>query len=121
MDHIGGHPQRVEQNIKINSADPIALHGLTQVPNFILKNPGLSIGAKTTYSLFVSYAWHNNLCFPGQATLAKAIGMSVASVNAFIKELEAAGLTRPRVVRHQVRVVQRGRVLRVLPAHAVYT
>lgn len=92
MDHIGAQLQRVEQNIKINSADPVALHGFTQVPNFILKNPELSIGAKTTYALFLSYAWHNNLCFPGQATLAQAIGMSVASVNAFIKELEAAGL-----------------------------
>jgi hypothetical protein len=92
MDHIGGQLQKIDQNIKINSADPIALHGFTQVPNFILKNPDLSIGAKTTYSLFLSYAWHNNLCFPGQATLAQAIGMSVASVNAFIKELEAASL-----------------------------
>ena len=92
MDHIVGHLQRIEQNIKINSADPVALHGFTQVPNFILRNPDLSIGAKTVYSLFLSYAWHNNLCFPGQATLAQAIGMSVASVNAFIKELEAAGL-----------------------------
>jgi len=92
MDHIGGQLQKIDQNIKINSADPIALHGFTQVPNFILRNPDLSIGAKTVYSLFLSYAWHNNLCFPGQATLAQAIGMSVASVNAFIKELEAAGL-----------------------------
>jgi hypothetical protein len=92
MDHIGGQLQKIDQNIKINSADPIALHGFTQVPNFILRNPDLSIGAKTTYSLFLSYAWHNNLCFPGQATLAQAIGMSVASVNAFIKELEAASL-----------------------------
>jgi hypothetical protein len=92
MDHIGGQLQKTEQNIKINSTDPIALHGFTQVPNFILRNPNLSIGAKTTYSLFLSYAWHNNLCFPGQATLAQAIGMSVASVDAFIKELEAAGL-----------------------------
>jgi hypothetical protein len=92
MDHIGGQLQKIEQNIKVNSADPIALHGFTQVPNFILKNPDISIGAKTVYALFLSYAWNNNLCFPGQDTLAKAIGMSIGSVNAFIKELEAAGL-----------------------------
>ena len=36
--------------------------------------------------------WHNNLCFPGQDTLAKALGMSIGSVNAFIKELERCGL-----------------------------
>jgi hypothetical protein len=92
MDHIGGRLQQIEQNIKLNSADPIALHGFTQLPNFILRNPDLSIGAKTTYALFLSYAWHNNLCFPGQDRLAKDIGMSIGSVNTFIKELEAAGL-----------------------------
>ena len=92
MQHIGANLQRIEQNIKVKSADPIALHGFTQLPNFILRNPDLSIGAKTTYALFLSFAWHNNLCFPGQETLAKALGMSVGSVNAFVKELEACGL-----------------------------
>lgn len=92
MDHIAGHLAKIDQNIKVNSADPIALHGFTQLPNFILRNPDISIGAKTTYSLFLSYAWNNNLCFPGQDTLAKSLGMSVGSVNAFIKELEACSL-----------------------------
>jgi hypothetical protein len=92
MDHIGTRLAEIEQNIRVNSADPVALHGFTQLPNFILKNPEISIGAKTTYALFLSYAWHNNLCFPGQDTLAKAIGMSIGSVNAFIKELQAFGL-----------------------------
>jgi hypothetical protein len=92
MDHIGAQLKNIEQNIKLNSADPIALHGFTQLPNFILRDPTLSIGAKTTYALFLSYAWHNNLCFPGQDRLAKDIGMSIGSVNAFIKELEAAEL-----------------------------
>src|SRR6267142_4306257 len=92
MDHIKKNLDQFEANMKINSADPIALHGFTQLPNFILRNPDVSIGAKTTYSLFLSYAWNNNLCFPGQVTLAKALGMSIGSVNAFIKELEACGL-----------------------------
>ena len=92
MDHIGGHLNEIEQNMKLNTADPIARYGFTQLPNFILRNPDLSIGAKTTYALFLSYAWHNNFCFPGQDKLAKDIGMSIGSVNAFIKELEAAGL-----------------------------
>jgi biotin operon repressor len=92
MDHIGGRLAQIEQNIKVNSQDPIALHGFTQIPNFILRNSDISIGAKTTYSLFLSYAWHNNYCFPGQETLAQSLGMSIGSVNAFIKELEACGL-----------------------------
>jgi hypothetical protein len=92
MDHIGPELAKIDQNIKLNTADPVARYGFTQLPNFILRNPDISIGAKTVYSLFISYAWHNNFCFPGQETLAKAIGMSVGSVNAFIKELEAVGL-----------------------------
>ena len=92
MDHIGTQLEKIEQNIKLNTADPIARYGFTQLPNFILRNPDISIGAKTTYALFLSYAWHNSLCFPGQDTLAKAMGMSIGSINAFVKELEAVGL-----------------------------
>ena len=92
MEHIGTRVSEIEQNIRINSADPIALHGFTQVPNFILRNPELSPGAKATYALFLSYAWHNDRCFPGQETLAQALGMSIGSVNAYIKELESNSL-----------------------------
>lgn len=92
MEHIGGQLARIERNMKINSSDPIARFGFTQVPNFILRDPDVSIGAKTVYALLLSYAWHNDLCFPGQDRLAQEIGMGVASVNRFIKELEACEL-----------------------------
>jgi hypothetical protein len=62
------------------------------VPNFILRHNDISIGAKTIYSLLLSYAWHNDLCFPGQDRLAKDVGMGIASVNRFIKELETCSL-----------------------------
>lgn len=90
--HIGDILKEKERNMRINSADPVALHGFTQVPNFILRHADLSIGAKTIYSLLLSYAWHNDLCFPGQDRLAKDVGMGVASVNRFIKELQACSL-----------------------------
>ncbi len=54
MEHIGGQLQKVEQNMRLNTADPIALHGFTQLPNFILRNPDLSTNAKTTYALLLS-------------------------------------------------------------------
>ena len=92
MEHIAANVAKIERNMKLNSTDPIALHGFTQLPNFILRNPDLSAGAKTTYALFLSYAWHNDYCFPGQETLANALGMSVGSVNAYVKELEASNL-----------------------------
>ena len=82
----------IERNMKINSADPIALHGFTQLPNFILRNPDLSANAKTTYSLLLSYAWHNDLCFPGQERLAEHMGTHVATVSRAIAELEELSL-----------------------------
>jgi hypothetical protein len=81
-----------ERNIQLDTLDPIARGGFTQVPNFILKDPTLSVGAKVAYAMFLSYAWHNDSCFPGQERLAEAIGMSVSRVNEFIKSLEVAGL-----------------------------
>jgi len=81
-----------EQNIRLNTHDPVAQGGFTQVPNFILRDSGLSVGAKVAYAMFLSYAWHNDLCFPGQDRLATDIGMSRTSVTAFIGELEKNGL-----------------------------
>ena len=81
-----------EKNIELDALDPITREGFTQVPNFILKNPGLSVGAKVVYAMFLSYAWHNDSCFPGQERLALDMGMSRPSVTAFISELANARL-----------------------------
>jgi biotin operon repressor len=81
----------LEQNITLNTLDPVSAGGFTQVPNFILRNPDLSIGAKLTYAMFLSYAWHNDRCFPGQERLGVDLGMSRTSVTAFIGELEKEG------------------------------
>ncbi len=81
-----------ERNIEIASNDPIVRGGFTQVPNFILKNAELSLGAKVTYAMFLHYAWHNDSCFPGQERLAGDMGMSQSRVSEFIKELQTADL-----------------------------
>lgn len=92
MDHIGGQLAQIEQNMKVNSADPIARHGFTQVPNFILRNAEISANAKLVYALLLSYAWNNNLCFPGQERLAEHMGAHVSTVSRAISELEACAL-----------------------------
>lgn len=92
MEHIAGHLEKIEQNMKLNTADPIARYGFTQLPNFILRNPDLSANAKTVYSLLLSYAWHNNLCFPGQERLAEHMGAHVSTVSRAITELEHCSL-----------------------------
>ena len=82
----------IEQNITLDTLDPMSAGGFTQVPNFLLRDSGLSIGAKLTYAMFLSYAWHNNRCFPGQERLSVDMGMSVPSVSNFIAELNEHGL-----------------------------
>src|SRR5436189_5204370 len=81
-----------EKNIRLDRLDPVALHGFTQVPNFILKNPKISVGAKVVYAMFLSYAWNNDSCFPGQDRLAEDMGLTRVRVTQLISELETAGL-----------------------------
>ena len=81
-----------ESNIVLDTLDPVARGGFTQVPNFILKMADLSVGAKVTYAMFLSYAWHNDNCFPGQERLAEDMGMSRSRVTEFVTQLEKAGL-----------------------------
>ena len=81
-----------ERNIQLDTADPVVRGGFTQIPNFILRDSRLTVGAKVVYAMFLSYAWHNDSCFPGQERLAEDMGMSVSRVNEFIKTLESANL-----------------------------
>src|SRR5580693_9266715 len=76
--------------------DPISRGGFTQIPNFILTDNTLSLGAKVAYAMFLHYAWHKDSCFPGQDRLGEAMGMSKSRVNEFIKELERVGLIEIR-------------------------
>ena len=80
------------RNITLATTDPVALGGFTQVPNFILKDPSLSVGAKVVYAMFLSYAWHDDFCYPGQDRLAADMGMSRSRVTEWIGELVQSGL-----------------------------
>jgi hypothetical protein len=88
MDHIAGHLAKIERNIEIVGADPVTLHGFTQVPNFLLTNTDLSVGAKLLYAMLLKYAWNDGGCFPGQQKLARDMGAGERSVRTYQKELE---------------------------------
>jgi septum formation inhibitor MinC len=81
-----------EKNLQLDTIDPVLANGFTQVPNFILKNPEISVGAKIAYAMFLSYAWHNDSCFPGQDRLAGDMGLTRVRVTQLVAELEKAGL-----------------------------
>lgn len=80
-----------ERNIELASFDPMLRGGFTQIPNVFLRDRKLSLGAKVTYSLLLSFFWHDNAVFPGQERLAEDMGMSTSRANEYIKELEKAG------------------------------
>lgn len=91
MEHIGARLEQIARNIEILGGDPITQRGFTQVPNFILENPKLSVGGKMTYAMLLKYAWHNQGCFPGQERLADDMGAGKRSVIRFLQELEREG------------------------------
>src|SRR5437868_11206298 len=81
-----------ERNILLDTTNPVLQGGFTQIPNFILRDAGLSVGAKVVYAMFLSYAWHNDSCFPGQDRLAEDMGLSRVRVTQLIADLEKSGL-----------------------------
>ena len=116
MDHIGAQLDHTKRNIEIVGADPVTRHGFTQVPNFILTNKSLSVGAKLAYAMLLKYAWTDDACYPGQQKLAEDIGSGERSVRTYLKELEDAkflevtqrGLGKTNVYRLHVMVQKRG-------------
>ncbi|MBV9862785.1 MAG: helix-turn-helix domain-containing protein [Alphaproteobacteria bacterium] len=81
-----------DRNIILKGADPATAKGFTQVPNFILRSPKLSAGDKITFAMLLSYAWHDDSCFPGQARLAQDLGLDERSVRRHLKSLETYDL-----------------------------
>ena len=115
MDHIGANLENTKRNIEIVGADPVTRHGFTQVPNFILTNKDLSVGAKLAYAMLLKYAWTDDACYPGQQKLAEDIGSGERSVRTYLKELEDGkflevtqrGLGKTNVYRLHVQVPKR--------------
>jgi hypothetical protein len=80
-----------EKNIILTGADAFTEKGFTQVPNAILRTGTLSMGAKMPGPALLSYAWHDDFCFPGQQRLADDIGVSRQTANEYVQELKRKG------------------------------
>lgn len=84
----------LERNIKLVGADALSERGFVQVPIAIVRNSDLSMGAKMAYTALLSYAWHNDFCYPGQDRMADDIGSSRKSVNLWLQELDKKGFIK---------------------------
>lgn len=92
MDKLGDIPAfRERQNIVLEGFDPVSAGGFTQVPNILLNETDLSFAAKVAYAKLLSYAWNNNLVFPGQERMAKDVGSSKSVINRAVLELRRKG------------------------------
>ena len=78
--------------------DDFLAAGFTQIPNVVLRMPGLSSDAKLVYAGLLSYAWRDRSCYPGHKRLAEDLSLSRHTVMRRIKELESVGLV---VVTHR--------------------
>ena len=74
--------------------DDLLKQGFTQVPNALLRWPGVTHGAKLTYALLLSYAWHLGSCFPGQEQLAQDLSVERKAVIRYLKELKDKQIIR---------------------------
>lgn len=79
------------QNIILKGFDPVSAGGFTQIPNVLLRTSKLSSTTKLIYAQLLSYAWNNNMCFPGQERLAEDCGTSLATITRSIRELVEQG------------------------------
>lgn len=77
---------------QVRFTDPIDQAGFTQIPNVILCDSRLKVGARFLYCHLSRFAWEADSCWPGQDRLAEEIGMSHRAIRLHTKELEAAGL-----------------------------
>ena len=96
MEQIARNIADIARNIELVGADPITLHGFTQVPNFVLTQKDLSVGAKLAYAMLLKYAWGDQACYPGQLKLAEDMGAAERSVRTYLKELETVGVLEIR-------------------------
>lgn len=66
--------------------------GFTSIPNRILRNSVITLGARMCYAMLLSYAWQDDFCFPAQIRLAEDLGIGERTVRQYLNELREAGL-----------------------------
>lgn len=80
--------QRVERVIIENE---MLRAGFAALPYVVLRDTKLSIGARLTYAVLLSYAWQEEATFVGQDKMAKDMGISERQLQRYLYELRDGG------------------------------
>lgn len=91
--HKGARTE-AEASKHVRHASRVSQAGFTLIPNAVLLDARLSIGARLLYGVLKSYAWQSDEVWPGQERVAAELGISVRSFREYGRELVAAGLVR---------------------------
>lgn len=92
MDKIGAMlKQRVEQIVVENE---MLRAGFAAFPYKVLRDTRLSVGARITYGVLLSYAWCEGSTFAGQARMSRDIGVSERQLRDYLRELQDRGYIR---------------------------
>jgi len=79
--------QRVERIIIENE---MLRAGFAALPYVVLRDTKLSLGARLTYAVLLSYAWQEDSTFVGQEKMAKDMGISERQLRRYLYELKEA-------------------------------
>ncbi len=66
--------------------------GFTALPNRVLRNGSLSLGARMTYAMLLNYAWQKDFCWPAQQQLGRDLGLKPRMIRYHLDELRRSGL-----------------------------
>lgn len=70
--------------------------GFTVIPNCVLMNGRLSLGARMMWATLAYYARQSNTAWPGQVRLASSMDVSERTIRTYLRELEKIGLLDTR-------------------------
>ncbi len=62
--------------------------GFAALPYVVVRDTNLSLGARLTYAVLLSYAWQNDATFVGQQKMAKDMGISERQLRRYLYELK---------------------------------
>ena len=64
--------------------------GFAALPYMVMRDKGLSLGARLTYAFLLMYAWQEGSCFAGQVRMAEDMGVSERHLRRYLTELKNA-------------------------------